>query len=85
MLSSFKGKAPEKDHNAAGTGPPSFLAAGASVTKPQDDIAPLLISRPVRSRDTDHLANDLHGERTGEVGNQIHFAPLDVVIQKLAR
>src|SRR6266446_6121899 len=31
MLSSFKGKAPEKDHNAAG--PPSFLAAGAQAQR----------------------------------------------------
>jgi len=32
MLSSFKGKVPEKDHKPAGNGPPSFLAAG---TQPQ--------------------------------------------------
>jgi cytoskeletal protein CcmA (bactofilin family) len=29
MLSSFKGKAPEKDQGPAGSGPPSFLATGA--------------------------------------------------------
>ncbi len=30
MLSSFKGKGPEKDHNPAGSSPPSFLNVGAS-------------------------------------------------------
>jgi hypothetical protein len=43
MLSSFKGKAPEKDQNAAGSGPPSFLAAGA---QPQRPSAELPVVRP---------------------------------------
>ena len=38
MLSSFKGKVPEKDHNPAGANPPSFLAVG---TQPQRERATL--------------------------------------------
>jgi cytoskeletal protein CcmA (bactofilin family) len=43
MLSGFKGKAPEKDQNTAGSGPPSFLAAGAP---PQRPTAEPPVARP---------------------------------------
>src|ERR1700730_1651348 len=56
MLSSFKGKPPERDHNAAGAGPPSFLAAGAQpqrlaaeqpVVRPEPPARPELMAKPV--------------------------------------
>ena len=61
MLSSFKGKAPEKDHNAAGAGPPSFLAAGAQtqremaepkVGRPEPPTRPELMAKPVTKPET---------------------------------
>jgi cytoskeletal protein CcmA (bactofilin family) len=59
MLSSFKGKTPEKDHNAAGSGPPSFLAAGAQpqrpsvelpVVRPEPMPRPELMTKPVAAK-----------------------------------
>jgi cytoskeletal protein CcmA (bactofilin family) len=54
MLSSFKGKVPEKDHSAAGnglagSGPPGFLAAGAQPQRAgldQSTGRPELMGRP---------------------------------------
>src|SRR5450432_3042396 len=47
MLSSFKGKGPEKDQNPAGSGPPSFLNVGApSQRLPADPARPEPAHRP---------------------------------------
>jgi cytoskeletal protein CcmA (bactofilin family) len=54
MLSSFKGKAPEKDHIPAGASPPGFLAAGAQPqrtaldqpARPEPIGRPELLGRP---------------------------------------
>lgn len=67
MLPSFKGKAPEKDQNAAGAAPPSFLTAGAPpqrmpieppparpapTARPEPNARPELMSKPAAKPDT---------------------------------
>jgi cytoskeletal protein CcmA (bactofilin family) len=55
MLSSFKGKAAERDHSAAGSGLPGFMAAGASpqrlaaeqpLGRPESTAKPELVTKP---------------------------------------
>jgi cytoskeletal protein CcmA (bactofilin family) len=66
LLPSFKGKAPEKDQNAAGSGPPSFLTAGAPpqrlsveppprpspIARPEPSARPELMSKPAAKPET---------------------------------
>ena len=67
MLSSFKGKAPEKDNNAAAQGLPSFMAAGAPpprmsvepaakrpepAARPEPMARPELMSKPAAKPET---------------------------------
>jgi cytoskeletal protein CcmA (bactofilin family) len=61
MLSSFKGKAPEKDHTAAGPALPSFMAPGAPpqrmtveppAKRPEPAGRPELMSKPAAKPET---------------------------------